>query len=413
MGREDHRTAGAMKILLVHNSYKIRAGEDAVADAEAALLAEHGHTVQRHLVSNDDIGGVWNRIETGLRSTYSAPARDRLAADLALARPDVVHVHNFFPLLTPAIYDACADAGVPVVQTLHNYRVLCPGATLFRDGHVCEICVTRSPFHSVRYGCYRGSRVGTLAVARMVAHHRRAATWRRKVSRFIALAEFARAKFIEAGLPAGRIVVKPNFVSAVPSDSREPRGEGAIFVGRLSPEKGISVLLEAWKELRVPLRILGGGALPPGIAETANPSVAFLGQVAKTEVAAWLERASFLILPSVWYEACPMACLEAMARGVPVIASRIGCIPELVRDRVTGLLFEAGSPAALAEAVRWAVAHPAEMRRMGEAARAFAVEHLSPEANHRMLMAIYAAAIEERRAAAPDGAFTARMRAAE
>ena len=408
-----------MKILQVHNCYKIRAGEDAVAEAEAGLLSEFGHTVRRHLVSNDDIDGVWSRIEVGFRSTYSASARDRLAADLVEVRPDVVHVHNFFPLLTPAIYDACADADVPVVQTLHNYRLLCPAATLFRDGHVCEICLKKSPFHSVRYGCYRGSRAGTLAVARMVAHHRRAATWQRKVSRFIALAEFARSKFIEAGLPADRIVVKPNFISAAAARDPGIRGEGAIFVGRLNPEKGISVLLEAWRGLDVPLRILGGGDPPSGMMDCANPSVSLLGQVPKSEVGAWLERSSFLILPSVWYEACPMVCLEAMARGIPVIASRIGCIPELVRDRETGLLFEAGSPAALADAVRWAVAHPAEMWRIGEAARAFVLEHFSPEASHRMLMAIYAVAIEERRGAAlrigvtaPDRSVTDRMPAA-
>jgi hypothetical protein len=177
-GTEDFCTV--MRILIVHNSYQQTGGEDTVATNEHALLDRHGGETRFWTVSNDVITGAWTKITTAMRTPYSRPARDRLARVIADFAPAVVHVHNFFPLLSPSVYDACRAAGVAVVQTLHNYRMICPGALLLRDGHQCEKCVGASPYRAALYGCYRGSRVGSLAVAGMVDFHRRRGTWLRK-----------------------------------------------------------------------------------------------------------------------------------------------------------------------------------------------------------------------------------------
>lgn len=379
-----------MKVLIVHNAYRQPGGEDAVVAAEKALLAEYGHGVRLFTVSNDSVTGVGSRLAAALGAPYSPAARDTLARLLDEQRPDVVHVHNFFPLLTPSIYDACQTAAVPVVQTLHNYRLICPVATLRRNGAICEICVSANAYRSVLHGCYRDSRLGTLAVARMIQIHRRRGTWRNKVDRYIALTQFARSKFIEGGLPAEKIVVKPNFVVADHAPAPLPgQRKGGLFVGRLSPEKGIGVLLDAWRELDVPLCVAGDGPLLDEVRGQASPAVIPLGRLSATEVANEMRRAQFLVVPSEWYEGFPVVIAEAYARGLPVIASRLGSLAEIVEDGVTGLHVEPGDAGDLAAKVRWAVDHPDRMHRMGWQAHRRYEERYSPEVNHALLVAIY------------------------
>lgn len=383
-----------MRVTLVHNFYQQAGGEDQVVANEQALLSARGHEVALHTATNDGIQGSWAKLKTAWDAPYSRHERVRFAQALAKGRPDVVHVHNFFPLLTPALFDACRDAGVPVVLTLHNYRLVCPGALLMREGRICEECLTRSPYRSVLHRCYRGSALGTLATARMVSHHRHAGTWQDRVDRFIALTAFAKSRFVAAGFPAAKIAVKPNGYEERSQTSPELARRGGLFVGRLSPEKGIATLLEAWHSLDVDLRILGDGPMQEAVRGAA-PCVSYLGRRGAAEVSLEMAQAAFLVAPSEWYEGFPMVLVEAFAHGLPVIASRLGSLAEIVQDGVTGLLFTPGRPDDLAAKVRWAADHPEELRRMGANARREYEAKYTPETNYRQLMDIYAQAKEQ------------------
>jgi glycosyltransferase involved in cell wall biosynthesis len=378
-----------MRILQVHNCYQHAGGEDAVVRAERALLEANGHQVALFEVSNDEIRGFWRKLGVAVNTVYSRASKDRLSRAIMSFKPHVVHVHNFFPLLTPSVYDACREASVPIVQTLHNYRTVCPGALLMRDGRVCEDCVTGSAYRSVIYGCYRGSRLGSLAVARMVEFHRKKRTWHEKVDRFVALTSFAKSRFVEAGFPGDRFTVKPNFCNGGKPGENDCRRTGALFVGRLSREKGVLTLLKAWHGLDIPLRVAGDGPLFGILRRSCPSTVSVLGRVSRAEVASEMLRAAFLVMPSECYEGFPMVAAEAFAYGLPVIASRLGSMAEIVEDGVTGLLFEAGNTAELAAKVRWAVGHPEEMHRMGRNARRVYEEKYTPEVNYRQLMEIY------------------------
>ena len=385
-----------MRVLVVHNRYRMAGGEDVAVEAEIALLREHGHDVHTWIVSNTDLD--WRgMVQILTRPAHSTASQLRMAALLTDLGPDIVHVHNFFPILTPSIFDACAAHGVPAVQSLHNYRLLCPKATMFRDGEACELCLSGSPFHAVRFGCYRDSRIQSLAVARMIAAHRRRATWQTKVARFIVLTEFARDRFIEGGLPSERISVKPNFAAdPAPSNgvqAAEPDGN-ALYVGRLSEEKGVGPLMDAWQELRVPLRIVGDGPLMESVKRAAGPMVAVLGAQPKERVQEEMSRASFLVVPSLAYEGFPMTLAEAFACGVPAIVTRHGAMKEIVEDGVSGLHVDPDDPADLAAKVRWAGQHPDRMRQMGRTARSIYEQKYTPMVNYQKLLAIYNTAID-------------------
>jgi len=384
-----------MRIIQVHNVYQQAGGEDAVVANEGALLRERGHGVQLLSVSNDTIKGPRKAL-TAWRASYSPWGRKQLAKAIAESTPDVVHVHNFFPLLSPSIYDACQSAGVPVVQTLHNYRTICPGALLMRDGRTCELCIAASPYQAVRHRCYRGSRLGSLVVAHMVDVHQKRGTWHTKVDRFIALTEFAKSKFVEAGFPAIKIVVKPNFVEAATTHSNDDaERSGALFVGRLSEEKGIATLLKAWSSIDAPLRVVGEGPLIEMVRDAPIDSVTCLGGQPSDEVFREMKKSSFLIVPSQWYEGFPMIIAEAFSCGLPVLCSELGSMAEIIKDGATGLHFRPGDPDDLAAKVRWAAAHPQEMRQMGANARNVFEQEFAPGVNYERLMEIYAEAIGE------------------
>jgi len=380
-----------MKILLVHNRYQHAGGEDSVVAAEAKLLTQHDHEVESWSVDNKDLpGGLSGKIKIALTTGYSQASKTIALEKLRHFRPEVVHVHNFFPQISPSIYDACAEMQVPVVQTLHNYRLICPGALLMRDGKICELCINGSPYQAARYGCYRGSNLGSLVVANMVARHRNLSTWQHKVNHFIALTEFAKSKFIQGGFPVEKITVKPNFV-AEPTEilEREQPPPFALFVGRISQEKGINTLAKAWGKLNgiLPLKVAGSGELDAQL--TGLNAVERLGFKNADAVDKLMRQATFLVMPSEWYEGFPMVLVEAFARGLPVLASRLGSLAEIIKDGETGLLFEAGNPQDLAEKTRWLIDHPDECRRMGDNARATYLANYTPEINYLQLMVVY------------------------
>jgi glycosyltransferase involved in cell wall biosynthesis len=374
-----------MTILTVHNYYQQPGGEDQVFAAEADLLESRGHRVVRYEEDNSRITER-NAAAAAIDAVWSSKSARALTDLVRSHKPDVVHFHNTFPLISPSAYYAVRRDGVAVVQTLHNFRLLCPGVTLFREGAVCEECIEqRSLRPAMAHKCYRGSLPATAAVATMLTIHRAAGTWRRKVDLYIAPSEFARRKFIEGGLPARRIAVKSNFVS--PDPGMGAGGSYALFVGRLSAEKGVSVMASAWRELAdIPLVVAGDGPL----AATAwPPGVSWIGSQPRERIRTLMQNARVLIVPSVCYETGPLTVLEAFASGLPVIASDLGSMAERVAAERTGLLFEPGSATDLARKVRWVFGHPEAVDAMRAAAREEYETLYTAERNYQSLIEIY------------------------
>ena len=382
-------------ILLIHNRYRQRSGEDAVFDAESALLEKHGHRVVRLTADNADIPptmSMLDRAKLARGTIWSHAAAEQVRQAIRDIRPSVVHAHNTLPLFSPSIYSASAAEGVPVVQTLHNYRVVCPAATLFRDGAPCEDCVGRAvPWPGVLHACYQHSRVTSGVVATMLARQHLGDGWRH-VSLFIALTEFARRIFIRGGLPADRIRVKPNFVEPDPG-RREGERDGFLFVGRLAPEKGIEVLLRAWEAVprEVTLTVAGDGPLRDLVERCATDAtnIHFIGQCEPSKIIDLMGTARALIFPSIWYEGQPITILEAFAAGLPVLASRIGGVSELVEEGRNGLLFNPGDAAALADRIRELHANPPLTARMGDEARSTYLVKYTGSRNYQLLMDLY------------------------
>jgi glycosyltransferase involved in cell wall biosynthesis len=385
-----------MRVLMAHNYYQRSGGEDAVFHSERALLERAGHQVITYERRNSEIAGysLGRKLRCSCEAVWARRSFDAIGSILERERPDVVHFHNTLPLISPAAYYACREAGVPVVQTLHNYRLFCPAASPVRNGRACEDCLGAAlSWPGVLHGCYRASRAQTAVVAALLAVHRRLGTWRERVDVYVALTRFAGRKFVQSGVPAERVVVKPNFVHPDPGE-REAGGEHVLFVGRLSPAKGVRTLLEAWGRIgEIPLEIAGEGPLGKEVRTCVRlrglENVSVLGGLSHDSVLALMKRARFLVLPSEWYEAFPLVIVEAFACGVPVIASRLGSMAEIVEDGCTGLHFAAGDSAALADRVAWAWANPDEMRRMGREARAEYECRYTAEQNYGALMAVY------------------------
>jgi glycosyltransferase involved in cell wall biosynthesis len=365
-----------MKILVAHNSYQQRGGEGAVCEAEIKLLREAGHEVIEYLRHNDEIReySFVEKASLSWRTSWSQRTNRELSDVLARQSPDVAHFHNTFPLISPSAYYACRAARVPVVQTLHNYRLLCPSGNLFRAGGICEECISHSLVRSIVHGCYRDSRFATAAVAGMLSLHGALQTWTEQVDLFLVCTEFARRKFLDAGFDEARIRVKPNFIAPDPG-GRLDGGRNAVYIGRLSEEKGPQLLPIAWSKLSpiIPLEIVGDGPLRASLerdcARLCLRGVRFSGWLDAPVVIERLHAAKFLVVPSVCYEGFPMAIAEAYACGVPVITAGHGGLAEIVRDGCTGLHFTPGDPENLALKVEWAWTHPHEMETMGLAAR--------------------------------------------
>ncbi len=394
--------SGIVKIMIVHNSYQQPGGEDVVFSQERELLTRAGHEVVAYCRSNWEVksySGV-KRLALARRAIWAEDTRRDFVELLRMQKPDLIHVHNTLVMISPSIYAACSEAGIPVVQTLHNYRLFCPASTFFRDGHICEECMEHTLWRSVRYGCYRDSRATTAAVALMLAVHRARHTWTRDITSYITLTEFARSKFVQGGLPADKIFIKPNFVHPDPgSRDRCDDGDYALFVGRLSPEKRVSTLLKAWGLLRnrIPLLIIGGGPqhrqLEVLSEQRGLEGINFLGSLPHDQTLAAIKRARLLIFASEWYETFGLTMVEAFACGVPVICTRLGAMQEIVDHGRTGLHFTAGDAEDLAETTQWAWNNPARMRLMGKEARQEYENKYTAEKNYPILMSIYEKAL--------------------
>lgn len=385
------------RVLIVHNRYRQRGGEDAVVDAETALLRHHGHEVLAYERHNDELP-TQSAGRVLLDSLWSTRSRRDLRALAASFRPDVVHVHNSFPLISPSIHAAAHELGLPVIQSLHNFRLLCPQATLLRDGRACDECIGRVPWPAVRHRCYHGSLAHSAGVALMLQLHRLRGTWQRDVSLYLALNRYCAETLVRGGLPQARIRLKPNFVD-LPAPPPGDRA-GLLFVGRLSPEKGTALLAAAAARRPPvpPIQVIGDGPERARLAD--RPGLQLLGEQPADAVLRAMQRAAALVLPSLAAEAFPRVLVEAYACGLPVIASRAGALPELVRRGETGLLFDVGDVDALSSAMQWAEDHPQAMRAMGAAAREHQQRHWTGEQVHRRLCDAYHEALAMRPGAA-------------
>jgi glycosyltransferase involved in cell wall biosynthesis len=386
-----------MKILIAHNRYQQAGGEDAVFENEARLLRSAGYDVDTLVVANDQIQSAFDKAKVTLRTVDNPVGAAAVRGALSRFTPDLVHIHNFFPLLSPAIYQMCRDRGAAVVQTLHNYRPICAGGQLLRNGKPCTLCPGRSPLWGAVHRCYRGSVIASAAAARMIAVHTRRGTWVRDVDRYIVLTKSARKIFVESGFPSARIEVKPNFIE---DPGIEPTGRdrsGVLFVGRLSHEKGAEILIDAARQFGFPVRIAGTGPQFAGLRQSAPPTVTFLGPIAKDAVLAEMRRAVAVIVPSVWYEGFPMVVVESFASATPVVASNLGALAEIVEDGKTGILSAPGDATSLGQQVMRLLANPSLARHLGEAARNTFLEYYTPDTNLKRLETIYDRALSERR----------------
>lgn len=384
-------------MLLVHNRYRTPGGEDAVFQAEVRLLRGRGHQVRVVETSSAEIGSPWHAWHAGF-GIWSRGFRARIQTEIRDFRPDIAHFHNLHPLITPSVYYACSTQNVPVVQTLHNYRLLCPSATFYRQGRPCELCLAKGlAWPGVVHSCYRNSRLQSVAVASMLAIHRWAGTWQFRVDAYVALTEFARRKHIEGGLPADRIFVKPNFVDPDPG-WKHGEGEFALFVGRLAPEKGIRTVLSAWRTIapHVPLHIVGEGPLIGEVRDAAAAigGVTVMGLSGHSTVLAEMKAARYLVFSSEWYEGFPLVLAEAFACGLPIVAARIGAASEIVVDGGTGVHFTAGDASDLAEKAAWAFNQPEACRSWGATARQEYETRYSAVKGYELLVGIYHRVLE-------------------
>lgn len=385
-----------MKILIAHNRYQQFGGEDQVVAAEAGMLTRHGHHVEQLCCDNEAIQDGPAKVSAAISSFFSLSTYSRAQKLLRAFQPDILHVHNFLPTLSPSIFFAGEHARVPVVQTLHNYRLICANALLYRDGKVCEECVEQRSFlPAVKHACYRGSRTGSAVVGGGVALHEQVGTWTRRIARYVALTDFAAQK-LSLRVPPALVRVKPNFVPD--RGTGLPGGDFLLYVGRLSQEKGLETLIDADRlaPLPMPVVIIGDGPLRDVVDQAcARPGsrLRAIGRQSGDEVLFWMKRAAALLLPSTCYEGFPMTIAEALSVGLPVIASRTGGIGEIVPDRLCGLLHTPADPRSLLLTMQeFSSMTPEALCLMRTSARNRYLDKYSENRNHIDLIRIYAEA---------------------
>jgi glycosyltransferase involved in cell wall biosynthesis len=410
-----------MKVLLIHNYYQSSyqssspSGEDVVFKNEIELLKKNHISVTTYTRHNDEIlnFGAFEKLKLPFVNIWSGRTYKEIKELIKKEKPNIAHFHNIWYLISPSVYYACKEVGVPVVQTLHNFRLFCANGLLMRNGKVCEECITSETGdgskvvggrvkilkNAIKYECYRNSRVFTLPISVGEYFHWIIGTWINKVDAYIALTNFGRNKFIEAGLPADKVFVKPNFLANPPEPSYT-NGGYAVFIGRLSKEKGVHVAIDAIKALSLldscdlMLKVIGDGPLRRDLTESVKMLgvtryVEFVGRKSFDDCIKLLKNARFLVMPSVCYEGFPLVVRESFACGKPVIASNLGSLAELVEDGKTGLLFEPGNSRDLAKKIKWMVENDDACIEMGKNARKVFEEKYTAERNFKILMSIY------------------------
>lgn len=388
-----------MKVMLIHNRYIKEGGEDIVFNLEKSLLESRGIYTSEFIVSNKEINinSVANSLLIGLNTVWSFKNYNRLKHEIKRIKPDIIHVHNTFPLLSPSIYWAINKLGIPIVQTLHNYRFVCANALLLRNDKPCENCVAYNLWPALRYRCYRGSFLATLPVAGMIELHRFLGTYTQKVDAYIALTQFAKSIFVKAGLPQNKIFVKPNFIFDHTYSFSRPmvQKNQVVFVGRISPEKGLDILLEAWSKLRgntTKLAIIGDGPEKNYLQQKYShlTNVEWRGWLNREQVLNEMATSHVVVIPSKWYEGFPMIVVESYAVGTPVIAPMHAAFPEIIREGLNGWLFKPGCSDSLYNILeKISSLNSIHREFLNKKARETYLENYSAEKNYEMLINIY------------------------
>lgn len=384
-----------MKIAIAHNQYQFRGGEDVVVEQESKLLERKGHHVVKYIISNDNITGFFSKVSAFLNLTYSNSSRKSFYKFLVREKPDIVHVHNFFPLLTPSVFDACKDLNISVVMTLHNYRLICPSALLFHNHQIYEKSIRNGPMSTITDKVYRNSYIATYALARMIKYHKNLNTWSDKVDKIICLTQFQKDKFQEAGFNVSNFVLKPNFKFSNPNNPISVRQDKALFVGRLSEEKGLRLLLESFTDLNIDLEIAGIGPLAV-LMNNLPRNISYLGNIDSSEVIAKMSTARCVVMPSLWYETFGLVLIEALSVGTPVICSNIGAMASIIKDGETGLHFNVGDKESLKDKVRLLFSDDRLHHSMSNNAFFDFRQNYSDSVNYRQLLSIYDDALAAR-----------------
>jgi glycosyltransferase involved in cell wall biosynthesis len=385
-----------MKILQVHNFYQHSGGEDSVLNNEKALFERYGHEVAEYTRDNHEIKGLRDYAYLLFNTHYSEKSRKHFLHQLRESRPDIVHVHNFFPLITPSVFDACQEASVPVVMTLHNYRIIYPNAYLFHKGEIDERTIDASAYLTVPDAVYRNSVIQTAVVAHMIEYHRKRNTWNKNVSRLITFTEFTKDIFVRSGVEPDQLVIKPNFVEDKLSsvlDISPFEDPYFVYVGRISEEKGIEMLVQTWvdQQLSYPLFILGTGPLMEQLQQLSatNENVHWLGFQPQEVVLRYIKHAQALLFPSIWYEGFPMTIVEAFSLATPVVTAGIGNQASIIKHNLNGVHFKVKDTTGLAGQLKLLVTNPEKVKEMGDKARATYEDLYTPEVNYQKLMEIY------------------------
>jgi glycosyltransferase involved in cell wall biosynthesis len=387
-----------VKILMLHNFYQQPGGEDLCFNAEADLLERHGHAVVRYTQHNDSIRHL-SDFAAARKALWNKDVLRELASLIERERPNLMHVHNTFPLISPAAYYAAKKAGVPVVQSIHNYRLFCLSGNLYRAGVPCETCLEAPiPWRGVWHRCYRGDLAASGAVAAMLVMHRLMRTWQTKVDYFVVPLNFVKEKLRQGGIAEEKIAIRPYFAPAA-APAGDGSGDFALFMGRLAPDKGIRTLLRAWKILSAPIKlmIVGDGPLRSEIeaAAAADRRITAIRSLPYDDAMRVIRQARFFILPSEWYEGLPRVIIESFAAGTPIVAAKIGAASEAVTEGINGLHFRPGDAGDLAARVNWLHAQPEILRRMRRNARAEYEGHYTPDRNYHITLDLYGRAIEQ------------------
>jgi glycosyltransferase involved in cell wall biosynthesis len=389
-----------LNILLSHNRYLTRGGEDESVDSHHRLLVEKGHNVTFYEKNNEEISEI-GKIKTAKNTIWSHDSAKEVKDLINKNKIDILDSQNFFPLISPSILSAAKKKNIPVIQTLRNFRLICPNGLFFRDGGICEDCLgKRIPYPAIKNKCYKDSTAGSIVASSMVSVHNYRKTWYKDVDYFIALTNFSKEKFIESGLPAEKIIVKPNFVYPDPG-SGQGTGDYLIYVGRLTVDKGVKTLIEGWKlanKRNLKLKIIGEGPLEEYVKENMrkDSSIEYLGKLPVQEVYKYMGEAKLLIFPSEWYETFGRVAVEAFAKGTPVIGTNIGAMNEIITEERTGFKYKVGNYEDLSSKISYALSNEDKLAQMRLNARFEYLNKYTADKNYERIVDIYDMAIKKR-----------------
>lgn len=389
-----------MKILFIHNKYKQYGGEDVAVELETAVLIKRGHTVKTILFDNSTVGGFFSKIFNGIRSIYNFAAATEISKIIHQFKPDIIHIHNLFFIASPSVIEAASRHKIPVILTLHNYRLICANALLLRNNQVCELCTQKKfPFAGIKYKCYRNSATESALVTAITGIHKLRNTWKNKVSRYIILNEFSRSKLLYSSLsvPEDKMVTKPNFVPD-PGEGNTDREDFFLFAGRISKEKGVHILATAFAAMpEHKIIIAGDGPERKLLMEefSSYPNISFAGQMGKKQVIENMKKCKAFICPSIWYEGAPLTIIEAFATSTPVIASRLGSMAESIIDGFNGLHFTAGDAYDLRKKIELFITESKQHSTFYKNARQTYLEKYHEDIHYSAILKIYEGVIKE------------------